>query len=192
MSRDLSSAIEAEVQTNSIIPYFLSKINTNAGDVLTWSGYGDFISTVAGSTDTYIGVGELGVITNVQESTDLAARGMSLSLSGIPSARISQALSELEQGRLVQVFMGFFDDSTRLPIATEFEIFTGVVDVPSISESGSNATITIAAENRLLDLERVRVRRYTQEDQARDDVTDLGFEFVPSLQDKEVLFGSAR
>jgi hypothetical protein len=66
------------------------------------------------------------------------------------------------------------------------------VDVPSISEGGDTATITITAENRLLDLERVRVRRYTQEDQARDDVTDLGFEFVPALQDKEVLFGSSR
>ena len=88
--------------------------------------------------------------------------------------------------------MGFFNESTRTTINNEFELFNGIVDIPTVAESGDTATIAISAENRLIDLGKVRVRRYTQEDQARDDVTDLGFEFVPSLQDKEILFGSSR
>jgi len=192
MARSLHSDTIAEVQTDSVIPYFMALVNTSAGDVAVWSGIGDIVSSVSGSSITYIGVGEFAMISPMQESQDLAARGINLSLSGIPSALISALLGDVEQGRSVSVFMGFFNESTRATINNEFELFNGIVDIPSVSESGDTATIAISAENRLIDLGKVRVRRYTQEDQARDDVTDLGFEFVPSLQDKEILFGSSR
>lgn len=167
-------------------------ISTGASDILVWSGYGDYVSTVSGSSKTYNGVGHLGLISTIAESQDFAARGINLSLSGIPSALISAALSDLEQGKAVRIFMGFFAQSTRVSINSEFELWTGITDIPSINEEGETATISISAENRLIDLEKVRVRRYTAEDQYRDDVTDLGFEFVPALQDREVLFGSSR
>ena len=192
MARSLHSDTIAEVQTDSVIPYFMALVETGNGDVAVWSGIGDIVSSVSGSSITYIGVGEFAMISPMQESQDLAARGINLSLSGIPSALISILLGDVEQGRSVSVFMGFFNESTRTTINNEFELFNGIVDIPTVAESGDTATIAISAENRLIDLGKVRVRRYTQEDQARDDVTDLGFEFVPSLQDKEILFGSSR
>ena len=192
MARSLHSDTIAEVQTDSVIPYFMALVNTSEGDVAFWSGVGDIVSSVSGSSITYIGVGEFAMISPMKESQDLAARGINLSLSGIPSALLSILLGDVEQGRSVSVFMGFFNESTRTTINNEFELFNGIVDIPTVAESGDTATIAISAENRLIDLGKVRVRRYTQEDQARDDVTDLGFEFVPSLQDKEILFGSSR
>lgn len=192
MARSLHSDTIAEVQTDSVIPYVMALVETGNGDVAVWSGVGDIVSSVSGSSITYIGVGEFAMISPMKETQDLSARGISLSLSGIPSALISTLLGDVEQGRSVSVFMGFFNESTRTTINSEFELFNGIVDIPSVAETGETATIAITAENRLIDLGKVRVRRYTQEDQARDDVTDLGFEFVPSLQDKEILFGSAR
>ena len=192
MARSLHSDTIAEVQTDSVIPYFMALVETGNGDVAVWSGIGDIVSSVSGSSITYIGVGEFAMISPMKESQDLAARGINLSLSGIPSALLSILLGDVEQGRSVSVFMGFFNESTRTTINNEFELFNGIVDIPSVSETGDTATIAISAENRLIDLGKVRVRRYTQEDQAWDDVTDLGFEFVPSLQDKEILFGSSR
>ena len=192
MARSLHSDTIAEVQTDSVIPYFMALVETGNGDVAVWSGIGDIVSSVSGSSITYIGVGEFAMISPMKESQDLAARGINLSLSGIPSALLSILLGDVEQGRSVSVFMGFFNESTRTTINNEFELFNGIVDIPSVAESGDTATIAISAANRLIDLGKVRVRRYTQEDQARDDVTDLGFEFVPSLQDKEILFGSSR
>ena len=190
MARSLHSDTIAEVQTDSVIPYFMALVETGNGDVAVWSGIGDIVSSVSGSSITYIGVGEFAMISPMKESQDLAARGINLSLSGIPSALLSILLGDVEQGRSVSVFMGFFNESTRTTINNEFELFNGIVDIPTVAESGDTATIAISAENRLIDLGKVRVRRYTQEDQARDDVTDLGFEFVPSLQDNEILFGS--
>jgi len=192
MARTLHADTITAVQLGSVVPFFMVLISTGASDILVWSGYGDYVSTVSGSSKTYNGVGHLGLISTIAESQDFAARGINLSLSGIPSALISAALSDLEQGKAVRIFMGFFAQSTRVSINSEFELWTGITDIPSINEEGETATISISAENRLIDLEKVRVRRYTAEDQYRDDVTDLGFEFVPALQDREVLFGSSR
>jgi hypothetical protein len=192
MARTLHADTNAEVQLGSVIPFFMVLISTGGSDVAVWSGYGDYVSTVSGSSVTYLGVGNLGLISSISESQDLSARGINLSLSGIPSAYIALALGDLEQGKPVRIFMGFFSQSTRVKINSEFELWTGITDIPSINEEGQTATISISAENRLIDLEKLRVRRYTAEDQARDDVKDLGFEFVPSLQDKEVLFGTSR
>ena len=60
-----------------------------------------------------------------------------------------------------------------------------------VTEQAETATITIQAENRLVDLERPRIRRYSDEDQKSDtaNASDVGFEFVPSLQDKVITFG---
>ena len=43
--------------------------------------------------------------------------------------------------------------------------------------------------NVLIDLNRSRVRRYTNEDQQIDYPTDVGFEYVQSLQDFEIKWG---
>ena len=158
MARDIHADTIAEVQTDDVIPYFMALIDTDGGEVLVWSGYEDYVSSVSGGSKTYIGAGELGVLSTIQESQSLSARGITLSLSGVPPARISQALNDLQQVRLVRVFMGFFTASTRVAINSEFEIFTGQTDIPTINEGGETATISITAENRLIDLERVRVR----------------------------------
>lgn len=192
MARSIHADTIAKVQESQIIPFFLVLIATNGGDVAVWNGYGDYVSSVSGSAVTYTGIGDFGNISPIQESQDLVARGVVLTLSGIPSANISTALSDIRQGYSARVFMGFFDDSTRVPINSEFELWTGITDVPTISEGGDTSSISISCEHRLIDLERKRTRRYTAEDQARDDVTDLGMNQVASLQDFEVLFGSSR
>jgi hypothetical protein len=192
MARTLHADTIAKVISGSVIPYFMVLVETGSGDLLLWSGIGDYVSSVSGISKTYIGIGSFGSISPIQESQDLAARGVILSLSGIPSALVSVFLADLQQGKPARIFMGFFADSTRVAINSEFEIWTGITDVPSMSEGGETATIAIACENRLIDLEKKRTRRYTVEDQSRDDVTDLGFDHVSSLQDLEILFGSSR
>ncbi len=90
------------------------------------------------------------------------------------------------------MWIGFFDTSTGAVIADPYELFSGQTDIPEITEAGDTATITITIESRLVDLEKKRVRRFTKEDQARDFPSDLGFDFVPKLQDAELLFGRSR
>jgi hypothetical protein len=51
--------------------------------------------------------------------------------------------------------------------------------------------VSISYESRLIDLERSRESRYTNEDQQRAFPGDRGFEFVPSLQDLSLTWGRA-
>lgn len=185
MSRDLTAAMQSAVQSDTVRPILLVKIATAGGDVRAWSGYGDL--TFNG--EVYQGTGTLGGVSNIQESADLQANGVTFSLSGVPSEMISLALGQMRQGMNAQIWVGALDLATGQIIADPDNPFTGFTDVPSITEGAETATISITAENRLIDLERPRTRRYTKEDQKLDYPGDLGFDFVPSLQDKELIWG---
>ena len=58
-----------------------------------------------------------------------------------------------------------------------------------ISEQAENSTIELKLENRLIALERSIERRYTDEDQKNLYAGDVGFEFIPDLQDKQITWG---
>ena len=187
MARNLHADFITEVQTDEIHPIMLCKINTSGGDVRVWTGNG----TLTYDSEDYIGTGTLAGLSQVSELTDLSAAGITFSLSGIPSDLISTALGQVQHGRLCQVWMALLNTSTGAIINEPYELFAGFSDVTVITEQAESSTISIQAENRLVDLERPRIRRYTDEDQKSDtaNAADIGFEFVPGLQDKIIKFG---
>ena len=63
------------------------------------------------------------------------------------------------------------------------------MDTMVIADEAETASLSITLENRLVDFERARVRRYTSEDQKIDFPNDKGLEFVADLQEKEILWG---
>jgi len=58
----------------------------------------------------------------------------------------------------------------------------------SIVENGETAEVSLTGESRLIDLERPRVRRWTSEDQKSLYSGDLGFDFLNSIQEKEIVW----
>jgi hypothetical protein len=187
MARDLHADFSTAVQLDEIHPIMLFKVNTSGGDVRVWSGIGDLTY----DSETYIGTGTFGGVSATNERTDLTASGVTLSLSGIPSSLVSTALGQVQQGRLCQVWMALLNTSTGALVDDPYELFAGFSDVTVLTEQGETSTISIQAENRLVDLERARIRRYTDEDQKSEHSADIGFKFVPSLQDKVILFGKS-
>ena len=65
------------------------------------------------------------------------------------------------------------------------------MDVMIIRETGDTSTIELKLENRLIALERPNERRMTDEDQKNLFPGDIGFEFIPDLQDKQLVWGKA-
>lgn len=189
MARDLTAAMQTAVTATHVRPVLIVRIGTATaspgGDVRVWNGVGDLVwdSGEGYGAQTFTGIGTLGEVSPVQETVDLQAAGMNFKLSGIPSAMISTALGQIRYGRPAVLWMGAFDTTTWALISAPYKIFQGRTDVPTIDESGDTSVIQLSAENALIDLDRSRVRRYTNEDQQRDDATDIGFEYVPSLQD---------
>lgn len=187
MARSLHNDFDTAVQTDEVHPILLAKINTSGGDVRVWTGIGDLTY----DSETYVGTGTIGGVTELQEKTDLSANGLGFTLSGVPSDMISTALSEVEQGRVCTLWLALLNTSTEALINNPYELFSGFTDVTVISESGDTSSIVINAENRMISLERTKVRRYTDEDQQSEHSGDQGFEFVPGLQDKVVVFGKS-
>lgn len=149
--------------------------------------------------NTYLGVGNLGAISVVQEGTDLQARGIELTLSGIPSSLVAIALDEAYQGRDCKIWIGFLTSShdPSSLIADPIQLGPWIMDTMDI-ELGETAKITVRAESRLIRWDKPHSSRYTNEEQQNrfpaegGDPADLGLEFVSQMAEKELLWGRTR
>jgi hypothetical protein len=184
--RSLSNDMTTQVSASQLSPIILASLAFQT-PLNLWSGYG----TITYSGTGYLGIGTLGTISPVEETTDLAARGISMQLSGVPTALIAVALTENYQGKACSIMFGALDSSGSL-VSTPITIFSGRMDVMSINDDGQNATIGMTAENKLVDFRRPREVRYTDEEQKNLYPLDKGLEFVNSIQEKQIYWGNAK
>lgn len=186
MARDLTSALATGIQASVVRPVLFFE-GQFAGDqwVRVWSGIG---SRTWNSVD-WTGIGNLGAISEIEETDEIRAAGITVELSGVPSDMISLALQSVQQNKPGRVYFALFDGETDDLVADPYLSFEGRLDVAEIDEGADTAKISVKYENRLIDLERPRERRYTHEDQQLDYPGDRGFEFVPALQDAQITWG---
>jgi len=186
MSRELTSAMKSAVTADLVRPITLVQCAFDSGDLNLWSGIGNL--TVGGVE--YVGAGTLLQIGEIAESAELQANGLTVALSGITEPLISKARDEDYQGRELKVLLGAIDeegDVTADPVI----VFSGFMDTMVINDGAETATIQVSVENRLIEFERTRGRRYTAEDQKIDYPNDKGLEFVAEMQEKEIVWGRA-
>lgn len=205
MSRDLPTDFITELNSDVVYPFFAVDLNFASGPLHFWTGYGNL--SIDGVT--YLGVGELVNISSVEETTEIEAKGATITMTGIPSAFLSLALQEPYQGRECNIYFGLWLSNKRISTESDVtitsedlfefvvesgtrylvEIFSGELDQMNITEQADSATIAVTAENVLIKLERPVVRRFTNEDQKTRFPNDKGLEFIASLQDKEIFWG---
>lgn len=102
MARGLTAAMVTAVQQKDLQLILLLKMLTDGGAIRVWTGIGNIVF----ETETYTGVGQLGSVSLVEETLELAARGIALGLSGVPSSRLSEAFNTMRQGRDVTTWLG--------------------------------------------------------------------------------------
>lgn len=185
MPRSVTSGFASAVAAGTVYPAILVEGNFDSGPLRLWSGIGN----LTWNTYTWTGAGTLLGVETISEKGTVEALGTTVSLTGIPSSIISLALAEPYQGRLIRIYQALLD-ATGAVISDPDERFTGRADVMSISDDAATCTISMTVESRLIDLQRPRWRRYTNEDQQIDYPGDRGFEFVASIQDKPIKWGS--
>jgi len=184
MSRGLSSAMESAVEADLVRPILLVTCKFDSGDLNLWNGIGNL---TVNSVD-YVGAGTLLNIGEIAESSELQANGITVTLSGITDPLLAKARDEDYQGRELTVKLGAMDAVNDV-ISNPVTVFSGFMDVMTINDAGETATIQVSVENRLIEFERTRVRRYTAEDQKIDYPTDKGLEFVAEMAEKEIIWG---
>jgi hypothetical protein len=185
VARDLTAAMLTALAQGTIRPVLIAAFEFSAGTVRVWNGVGDLVF----EGNTYNGLGNFGGVSTVEEGNDLRASGLTFQLTGVPTSLLSVALGEIEYGRPATLWLGFTDNTTGLLVDEPVIMFRGLTDNAQISEDGASATINLAVENRLVALEIAKPRRFTSQDQQTAYPGDLGFDFVPSLQDLTLTWG---
>lgn len=150
------------------------RVCSAAYDVV-WNGY------------TWIGVGTLGNLEPIEEQASLEAIGIRLTLTGVPTDLVAVSLAEQYQGRPIQVWFTPLREDLQI-MATPVRMFSGRMDTMD-TEVGDTATITVAAESRMVSWDKPRVRRYNNEDQQSRYPGDRGFEYVAQMVEKQLLWG---
>lgn len=187
MSRNLTTALKNETLADALAPILLAFFDFQGGAVRVWSGVG----SVTWGGNTYTGLGYLGSVTPIEESTDVRANGVSFQVSGVPSALIATVLGDNYQGREVNLWLGSLNSSGAI-IADPYLLFSGRMDSVEIDEGPETSVVRVAAESRLIDLQRSRERRYTHEDQQIDFPGDRGLEYMPTAQSTPFLWGGQK
>lgn len=184
MARSLTSGMETAISGDVVRPILLLDLNFSS-PIYFWSGSG---TLTIGTTD-YLGVGDLLNMSTIEETQDLGASGLTLELTGINGTTLlNKALIEDYQGNSVTLKLGALDDNNSL-ISDPVTMFAGFMDVLTIQEGGDIATISLKVENKLIKLNKAKVRRYTDQDQKADHSSDDGFAFVTNIAEKDIIWG---
>ena len=210
MTRGIPSEMADILAGNRVSLFYAVEALFDSGAIRLWTGHGDRV--IGG--ETYTGAGYLLSVSGMEESNDLSAKGAKVRLSGNISSLVSLALQEPFQNRRAKIIFGVerqpvsgwvlengrwkdagvWDDTAywrddASGIFYTVEVFAGIMDKMSMKTGGTDATIDLTIESKYVSLQRANVRRYTPENHKLRHPSDTFFDWVPSLQDKEIAWG---
>lgn len=194
MSRypELTVEMGAALEEPLLIPAFFVELEIASGGVVRmWSGLGDYywpVSSPAGQV--WKGVGSLGEISSVGETTDTNAIGITLTLSGIPAGMVTDALDELIPGKTATIWLALFDAASAV-IVDPYKTFAGRIDAVDMEEGGDTCRVIVNAESLLIGLQVLNEYRWVEQDQKIDYPDDTGFNLMEQLQELNINWGAA-
>lgn len=183
MARDISSPMLASLTSNEIRPGFLADLEFHSETAHVWTGAG----TLVWNGNNYLGVGSLGKIGAVTEGSTVGAEGTTISLSGIDQVLLAESLNDIQLGAPATIWFVLFDQNLNI-LGTPYPLYVGTVDQPQIEMGTEEMTISLKLENRMVNLQRANLRRYTSADQQLYFPTDCAFNWVEILGDQALKF----
>ena len=207
MTRDISQSVLNALDDDVVYPFYAIELLFDGDNTLRmWTGQGTLIYNGL----EYFGTGQLLTVDTVEETTEISAKGATLTLSAVPPQVLSLALSEPYQGRRCNIYFGMFakgylltesdayillEDGSKILLESQdiglTQVFSGYMDQMNIEEGPESSVLSLTVENKLIDLERIRVARFTSSYQKSLYPNDRGLEFIESLQDKQIVWGKA-
>lgn len=184
MSRGFSASVLSALSSNYVRLVTFASLDFASGTLYVHDGIGTY---TWGGHD-WLGVGDFGGISSVEEGSEVSPYSLSLTLSGLDSGLISSALTENYFMRDVNIYLGLLDENDDL-LDTPTQIWSGFMDVMSftVGADGGDA-IELTAESELSKFDRSRNLRYTHAQQQKRDSTDLFFEFLKDIEGLKVIW----
>lgn len=181
--RTLTGAVAAAVAGSNVPLVVFVEMDFSSGFLRVTNAPYD----IQWDSQTWVGVGQLGSIDALSETSGLEANGLSFQISGVAQANIAAVLGTEYQGRSCKLWIAALDSNHQV-LADPIGPFSYRMDTMDI-ELGQTATIRVNAESRIVDWETPVAGRYTNEEQQRLYPGDFGLEFVPQMAEKQIRWG---
>lgn len=185
MSRGLSASVISALESSTVRLITFAELDFASGTLYVHDGIGTY---TWGSND-WLGVGDFGGISSVEEGSEVSPYSLNLTLSGLDAGLVSTALTENYFMRDVNIYLGLLDADDSL-IDTPTQIWAGFMDVMSLT-AGANGgdSITLTAESELSKFDRSANLRYTDTMLRKRDATDKFFEFLKDIEGVKISWG---
>ena len=181
-SRRLSVINTAQVDSTHVHTVTMVKLGFDA-PLYVHSGVG----TISYDGDDYVGVGGYGGISAARESEDLGPLSLTLSLSGVDSDHISEALDSGNLYDVVTIYQGYRQDDGTL-FDDPWVVWRGWYEFAGI-EMAEDSGISITCQHDLSILTEKFGSRYSDEDQQKAYTGDVGLEFTADMAGVKLLWG---
>lgn len=187
MSRGFPTNVANALATSYVSMVTFAKLEFPNGTVYLHNSIGTF---TWGGND-WLGVGDLGTISEIEEGIDVSPYKLTLALSGLDAAISGAALTQDYYMQPVTVYLGVLDANDVL-LADPTIVWQGVMDQMNLSvgaESGD--VIQLTCESELARFDKASNRKYTDSQQQNDFASDVAFEFMAQIEGAKIRWGDA-
>ena len=188
MSRGFPTAVATALAQQNVAIVTFAKLEFPSGTVYVHNSLGSY---TWGGHD-WLGVGDLGSISQVEEGLDVSPYAITLTLSGLDATISGAALTEDYYLHGVTVYLGVLDADDVL-IDTPTQIWAGFMDQMNmtVGADGGDA-IQLVAESELSRFNKSLNLMYTNTAQQERSSGDLFFNFLHKIEGAKINWGSRK
>ena len=185
MTRGFSTAVNDALQAQNVNLVMFAKLEFPSGTLYVHNGLG----TYNWDSQDWLGVGDLGSISKVEEGTDVSPYAITLTLSGLDSTMSGAALTEDYFMRPVTVYLGLLDADDVL-IDTPTQIWEGLMDQMNLTVGANGGdAIQLIAESELSRFDKSKNLMYTNANQQQRYAGDLFFSHIHKVEGAKIKWG---
>ena len=185
MSRGFPSAVLTALSSDHVALVTFAKLEFPSGTIYLHNSIGTY---TWGGND-WLGTGDLGEISQLEEGAQISPYKITLSLSGLDATISGAALTEDYYLQPVTVYIGVLNANDVL-IADPTIVWEGAMDQMELSVGAANGdTIVLTAESELARFDKASNLKYTDAQLQSDSAGSLGFEFMADIEGAKIRWG---
>ena len=187
MSRGFPSAVLTALSSDHVSLVTFAKLEFPSGTLYLHNSIGTY---TWGGND-WLGTGDLGEISQIEEGAQISPYKLTLTLSGLDATISGAALTEDYYLQPVTVYLGALNPDDEL-IADPTVVWEGAMDQMEISVGAEGGdAIVLTAESELARFDKASNLKYTDAQLQSDSAGSLGFEFMADIEGSKIRWGDA-
>ena len=185
MSRGFPSAVLTALSSDHVALVTFAKLEFPSGTIYLHNSIGTY---TWGGND-WLGTGDLGEISQLEEGAEISPYKITLSLSGLDATISGAALTEDYYLQPVTVYLGVLNANDVL-IADPTIVWEGAMDQMELSVGAADGdVIVLTAESELARFDKASNLKYTDAQLQSDSAGSLGFEFMADIEGAKIRWG---